>query len=84
MPKVRQFGTKRSRLCDEIKGQIAHGMVASHIKTQAELSKKTGIKPTTLSLHLREIERMPLGELLSICDKTGLHLSIRGNEDEQL
>ena len=45
-----------------------------------KLCKRYGLKQSTTYLHLREIERLPVGELLMILDACGARLKIEKGE----
>lgn len=45
-----------------------------------KLCKRYGLKQSTTYLHLREIERLPVGELLMILDACGARLRIEKGE----
>ena len=78
MPRLKPIGlTNRVRMLDDIRGKIKYGMERNHIESQKRLAEKTRIDPSTLSRHLRDLEKMSVKELLDICDQTGLEFSIR-------
>lgn len=69
---------KRSTL-SAIQSDIRAEMARSGISVR-RLCKRYGLKQSTTYLHLREIERLPMGELVMILDACGAHLKIEKGE----
>ena len=62
-----------------IQSDIRAEMARSGVNVR-KLCKRYGLKQSTTYLHLREIERLPVGELLMILDACGAHLRIEKGE----
>lgn len=68
---------------DLIRAEIAAGMNSHGIRRQNCLAQRAGIPQSTLSIHMRDLDRMTLGELRRIAMVVGLKISIErrcGNE----
>jgi lambda repressor-like predicted transcriptional regulator len=62
-----------------IQSDIRAEMARSGVSVR-KLCKRYGLKQSTTYLHLREIERLPVGELMMILDACGAHLRIEKGE----
>lgn len=62
-----------------IQSDLRAEMARSGISVR-KLCKRYGLKQSTTYLHLREIERLPMGELLMILDACGARLRIEKGE----
>ena len=83
MPRV-NFKTKRDRAYAELRGVIRGEMESQFIHTQKELSRRARIDPKTLSKHLKDMDMMRLGELMSIADQLGLKIILsKGGEQNE-
>jgi len=71
---------KHKTALDTIASDLRAEMARSGLSVR-KLCKRYGLKQSTTYLHLREIERLPMGELLMILDACGARLRIEKGEE---